>query len=42
MDIDIEWGEEEEGNEFFYQCFDDEVLDLRQKKKTGSKFGANK
>ena len=31
MDIVIEEKEEEEGNECFDECFDDEVLDLRQK-----------
>ena len=31
MDIAIEGEEEEEGNEFFGECFDEKVLDLRQK-----------
>ena len=42
MDLVIEQEEEQECIEFFDECFDDEVLDLRQKKKTGNKFGANK
>ena len=41
-DIAIEEEEEEEGNECFGECFDDEVLYLRQKVNSGSKFGAKK
>ena len=33
MDILIEEEEEEEGNEYFDECFDDKVLDLRRKSK---------
>ena len=41
MDIAIKEGKQEADNECFDKCFDDEVLDLRRKKR-GSKFGANK
>ena len=33
MDIAIEGEEEDEGNECFDECFDDEVLNLRRKRK---------
>ena len=42
MDIVIEQEEEQEVNECFDKCFDDEVIDFKAKKKTGSKFRAKK
>ena len=42
MDIEIEREEQEEGHACFDKCFDDEVIDFKAKKKTGSKFGAKK
>ena len=41
-DMVIEGEEEEEGNDCFGECFDDKVLNLRQKIKTISKSGSNK